>query len=211
MTNELYHHGILGQKWGIRRYQNSDGTLTTAGKARYGSTIQKMEKDAIASEYKRSRKNGGGFVFKSARMSTGENYNKANLNFDKVVSSDKKYKELSKKAFNAEKERLMYEKSAKGDDDAYEKLINSKEYMALDKKSEKATREKNKRLEELAKDYVDVIKEAKLDDLKITGPERKKAKDYISDRFDDFYWDDNLEYNVDNYYEPWVDKARFKE
>ena len=33
--NELYHHGILGQKWGIRRYQNPDGTLTTEGKKRY--------------------------------------------------------------------------------------------------------------------------------------------------------------------------------
>lgn len=31
----LYHHGILGQKWGIRRYQNSDGSLTPAGKKRY--------------------------------------------------------------------------------------------------------------------------------------------------------------------------------
>ena len=36
-SNELYHHGILGQKWGVRRYQNSNGTLTSEGKARYGS------------------------------------------------------------------------------------------------------------------------------------------------------------------------------
>ena len=35
---ELYHHGIKGQKWGVRRFQNSDGTLTAAGKARYGSS-----------------------------------------------------------------------------------------------------------------------------------------------------------------------------
>ena len=33
-SNELYHHGIKGQKWGVRRYQNEDGTLTSAGKKR---------------------------------------------------------------------------------------------------------------------------------------------------------------------------------
>ena len=36
-SSELYHHGIKGQKWGRRRYQNKDGTLTAAGKKRYGN------------------------------------------------------------------------------------------------------------------------------------------------------------------------------
>ena len=34
---ELYHHGILGQKWGVRRFQNKDGSLTAEGRVRYGS------------------------------------------------------------------------------------------------------------------------------------------------------------------------------
>lgn len=34
-SDELYHWGIKGQKWGVRRYQNKDGTLTPAGKKRY--------------------------------------------------------------------------------------------------------------------------------------------------------------------------------
>lgn len=36
-SDELYHHGIKGQKWGVRRYQNADGTYTMLGKVRYGA------------------------------------------------------------------------------------------------------------------------------------------------------------------------------
>lgn len=39
-SNSLYHYGIKGQKWGVRRYQNSDGSLTAAGKKRYSDDDQ---------------------------------------------------------------------------------------------------------------------------------------------------------------------------
>ena len=37
MDSYIAHHGIIGMKWGVRRYQNKDGTLTNAGKARYST------------------------------------------------------------------------------------------------------------------------------------------------------------------------------
>lgn len=37
--SELYHHGIKGQKWGVRKYQNADGSYTAAGRKRYAKQL----------------------------------------------------------------------------------------------------------------------------------------------------------------------------
>lgn len=42
VDTELYHFGIKGMKWGVRRYQNSDGTLTAKGKKRYSEEYKKL-------------------------------------------------------------------------------------------------------------------------------------------------------------------------
>lgn len=46
-SNELYHHGIKGQRWGIRRFQREDGTRTPAGRARARRELSDEEKQSV--------------------------------------------------------------------------------------------------------------------------------------------------------------------
>lgn len=88
-NNELMHHGILGMKWGVRRYQNKDGSLTPAGKRRVQTgEIGKSSDSAVssASSYKRSVK----------EMSDSELRDKISR-----LELEKRYKDLSKSSEQA--------------------------------------------------------------------------------------------------------------
>ena len=60
--DELAHHGIKGQRWGVRRFQNRDGTRTAAGKARAKETTGQTEKKGLTDQQKRAIKIGAAVV-----------------------------------------------------------------------------------------------------------------------------------------------------
>jgi len=57
MDNYLAHHGIKGQRWGVRRYQNEDGTLTSAGRKRYDDSDERDRRASVKRQREWNAKN----------------------------------------------------------------------------------------------------------------------------------------------------------
>lgn len=108
MMNELYHYGVLGMKWGVRRYQNKDGSLTNAGKKRYDSMsdnklqkiLYKQVKNARAEQYGKSNRWGVSNTIGKYSHAAQNKYReslKKYQNSEKYKQAEKKWKSLDRK------------------------------------------------------------------------------------------------------------------
>lgn len=79
MNNELYHNGILGHKWGVRRFQRNDGTLTDAGKKRYNKSTSEFVKQ-VKSELKKKGKIVAGAAVSAGAVTAGRLWTQYFLN-----------------------------------------------------------------------------------------------------------------------------------
>lgn len=94
-TDELYHHGIKGQKWGVRRYQNEDGTLTSAGKRR----INRSEEVRDAKKAHKERQKNINNEYARARAvyeTSGPLIKRKNAAYDSMVKTGDKYRAETK-------------------------------------------------------------------------------------------------------------------
>lgn len=92
-NNYLIHHGIKGQKWGIRRYQNKDGTLTELGIKRYNS-VDALEIDKNLNIISATRRNAGKNMYIPGDGIFSKAHNKKAENLHKIRS--KSYEEIQK-------------------------------------------------------------------------------------------------------------------
>lgn len=103
----LYHHGIKGMRWGVRRYQNSDGSLTPAGKKRYYNNpdliSQKSEVDAAKKKMKESVKEIDRASYRYKALPTNANY-KAYKDAQKQYALDRQVYKNTKLKYDTNKE-----------------------------------------------------------------------------------------------------------
>ena len=129
ILKELYHSGIKGQKWGIRRYQNPDGTLTDEGKKRYQKIEDDVKKAALIEEQGTAIANYGNLIEGRAHNEDSDISRKVRLN---AIANRKKIDKLIKELDDSGYFKQTYGKKMTFDD--YKKNIEMQAVSSYIKK-----------------------------------------------------------------------------
>lgn len=129
-NDELQHHGILGQKWGIRRFQNADGSLTEEGKKRYDSNKIRRNARNLRNDLNTIDKEK---VFARSDVKSAEKkYNKAKEKAESNRTSKKRYERLAEKASIRKEElsdaRKKYAEIEQAGKNLYNRVANDNRY-----------------------------------------------------------------------------------
>lgn len=140
--NYLSHHGIIGQKWGIRRYQNPDGTLTEAGRKRLNRKENKEQYKEDRKELRQNRRDvaaTGKVLTSRSRFSNEQDnrtddimyqyskaWNKKNIDPKEISAISSAYEKQKKSSKLVSGERARAEEMYKN---AVEKYMKNNKYM----------------------------------------------------------------------------------
>lgn len=117
-NNALCHHGTKGMRWGIRRYQNKDGSLTPAGQKRYNKEVEKLKKEtakvkAAEKLAANNKKVQAKFDKLDAKKAALEARKKALKDGKDPEEEKKKAEESEKETIEQKRERLLKSADAK--------------------------------------------------------------------------------------------------
>ena len=117
----LAHHGILGQKWGVRRFQNSDGSYTAAGKDRYGRSRKQadLKQDPRYKSALQSANKQGVVGEANKAVKATKDINDASTNIEKMAYKYKA-KRMSDEKLQEEIDKMVAKQEATADRRALE-------------------------------------------------------------------------------------------
>ena len=149
-ADELYHHGIKGMKWGVRRFQRKDGSLTSAGKKRYlddpsvKSSKAKMESDRAKQRLANAEYNKASN--KASYIPTKSNRQALNKAYADKIKADSEYRR-SKFDYSTNKEAARLRESGKEiKNKSKHRLKLEEQYKKMGLTDEQAQAAANKRI-----------------------------------------------------------------